>query len=367
MEIRRIDVYAVRYHHAAGPFVMSGGRVSTEQDGTVVRLETDDGLVGWGEQCVVTPTYSDGYAPTTHAVLGLLAPALLGADPRRTDVAYARLDAATKGYRYAKAALDMACWDLFGRATGLPVADLLGGIYTEVFPLYTGIGIAAPGEMRDRCAAALQAGYRRVQLKVGTGVHEDVERIEACLEVLGDAEHVIVDANAWWTQAEAARVIAAVQHLDLMIEQPCASLEECAFLRNTTRHPFVLDESLMELGDIVRARSAGAVDAVRLKLSRLGGITPTRHARDLAASFGLPITVEDTGGADLVSAATAHFAASIPPRLLLGGYLPGEMAAERIASGTPEPENGFARVPTGPGLGIEVHAEALGEPLLHVE
>ena len=110
MEIRRIDVYAVRYHHASGPFVMSGGRVSTEQDGTVVRLETDDGLVGWGEQCVVTPTYSDGYAPTTQAVLGLLAPALLGADPRRTDVAYARLDAATKGYRYAKAALDMACW-----------------------------------------------------------------------------------------------------------------------------------------------------------------------------------------------------------------------------------------------------------------
>ena len=367
MEIRRIDVYAVRYHHAAGPFVMSGGRVSTEQDGTVVRLETDDGLVGWGEQCVVTPTYSDGYAPTTHAVLGLLAPALLGADPRRTDVAYARLDAATKGYRYAKAALDMACWDLFGRATGLPVADLLGGIHTEVFPLYTGIGIAAPGEMRDRCAAALQAGYRRVQLKVGTGVHEDVERIEACLEVLGDAEHVIVDANAWWTQAEAARVIAAVQHLDLMIEQPCASLEECALLRNTTRHPFVLDESLMELGDLVQARAAGAVDAARLKLSRLGGITPTRRARDLAASFGLPITVEDTGGGDLVSAATAHFAASIPPRLLLGGYLPGEMAAERIASGTPEPENGFARVPTGPGLGIEVHAEALGEPLLHVE
>ncbi|HEY7179326.1 MAG TPA: hypothetical protein VH305_09140 [Gaiella sp.] len=106
MEIRRIDVYAVRYHHASGPFAMSGGRVSTEQDGTVVRLETDDGLVGWGEQCVISPSYAAGYAPTTRAVLGLLAPALLGADPRQTDVAYARLDEATKGYRYAKSALD---------------------------------------------------------------------------------------------------------------------------------------------------------------------------------------------------------------------------------------------------------------------
>ena len=109
MQIRRVDVYAVRYHHAAGPFAMSGGRVSTEQNGTVVRVETDDGLVGWGEQCVIAPNYGAGYAPTTQAVLGLLAPALLGADPRRIDVVYARLDATTKGYRYAKSALDMAC------------------------------------------------------------------------------------------------------------------------------------------------------------------------------------------------------------------------------------------------------------------
>jgi L-alanine-DL-glutamate epimerase-like enolase superfamily enzyme len=367
MQIRRLDVYAMRYHHAAGPFVMSGGRVSTEQDGTIVRLETDDGVVGWGEQCVISPTYAAGYAPTTQAALGLLAPALLRVDPRRTDVAYARLDAATKGYRYAKAALDMACWDLFGRATGLPLADLLGGIQAEEFPLYTGIGIASPEEMRERCAAALAAGYRRVQLKVGTGVREDVERIEACMEALGGADLVIADANAWWTQAEAARVIAAVDHLDVMIEQPCASLDECARLRSTSRRPFVLDESLVQLDDLVKARAAGAVDAVRLKLSRFGGITPVRRARDLAASFGLPITVEDAGGGDLVSAATAHFAASIPPTLLLGGYLPGEMATERIASGTPEPESGVARVPTGPGLGVEVNEDALGEHLLRVE
>ena len=367
MRIRRIDVFAVRYHHAAGPFVMSGGRVSTEQDGTVVRLETDDGLVGWGEQCVITPTYSAGYAPATQAVLGLLAPALLGADPRRTEVAYARMEGATKGYRYAKAALDMACWDLFGRATGLPLADLLGGAHADEFPLYTAVGIGAPDEMRARCAAVLEAGYRRVQVKVGTGVREDVERIEACMDALGEAELVIADANAGWAQAEAARVIAAVEHLDLMIEQPCPSLEECARLRSTTQRPFVLDESLSDVGDLVQARAAGAVDAVRLKLSRLGGITPTRRARDLALSFGLPVTVEDAGGGDLVSAATAHFAASIPPRLLLGGYLPGEMAAERIATGTPEPADGRARVPDGPGLGLQVNEDALGERLLRME
>jgi cis-L-3-hydroxyproline dehydratase len=367
MEIRRIDVYAMRYHHATGPFVMSGGRVSTDQEGSVVRVETDDGLVGWGEQCLITPTYSEGYAPTSQAVLGLLAPALLGADPRRVDVVYARMDAATKGYRYAKAALDMACWDLLGRATGLPLADLLGGIHAEDFPLYTGIGIASPEEMQERCAEALAEGYRRIQIKVGTGVREDTQRIEACAEVLGDAELVIADANGWWTQPEAARVIAAVERLDVMIEQPCATLEECARLRNASARPFVLDESLLELNDVVKARAAGALDAVRIKLSRFGGITPARRGRDLAVAFGLPVTVEDAGGGDLVSATTAHFAASTPPRLLLAGFLPGSMAAERIATGTPEPLDGRARVPLGPGLGLEVDEGALGEHLLRVE
>ena len=367
MEIRRIDVYAMRYTHSTGPFVLSGGRVSTGQEGTVVRLETDDGLVGWGEQCLITPTYSEGYAPTTQAMLGLLAPALLGADPRRVDVAYARMDAATKGYRYAKAALDMACWDLLGRATGLPLADLLGGIHAEEFPLYTGIGIAAPEEMRQRCAEALAEGYRRIQLKVGTGVREDTSRIEACLEVLDDAEYVIADANGWWTQADAARVIAGVEHLDVMIEQPCASLDECARLRNASARPFVLDESLVQLDDIVKARAAGGIDAVRIKLSRFGGITPARRGRDLAVTLGLPVTVEDAGGGDLLSAATAHFAASTPPALLLAGFLPGSMAAERIATGTPEPNRGSASVPTAPGLGVQVNEEALGEHLLRVE
>ena len=367
MQIRRVEAYAVRYRHAAGPFTMSGGRVSTEQDSTVVRLETDDGLVGWGEACVISPDYAPGYGPSTRAVLGLLAPALLGADPRRVEVAYARLDAAAKGDQYAKSALDRACWDLFGRSARLRVSDLLGGTQQEDFPLYSGVGIAPPEEMRQRCVDLLDAGYRRVQIKVGTTWREDVERIEACAEALEGADRVIVDANAYWTQAEGARIVAATDGFDIYFEQPCATIEECAQLRRSTRRPFVLDESLSEFGDILRARSAGAVDAVRLKLSRFGGITPVRRARDLAAALGLETTIEDSGGGDVVTAAVAHLSCSIPPRLLLAGYLPSEMTAERIAAGTPSAANGRARLPAGPGLGIEVDPAALGEPVLRVE
>ncbi len=158
LRIRRVDAYAIRYEHAGGPFTMSGGRVSREQDGTIVRVETDGGLVGWGEQCVIGPDYAPGYGPSTRAVRPLLAGAVLGEDARRIEVVYDRMESAAKGYAYAKSALDIACWDLFGRATGMRIADLLGGVRQERFPLYTGVGIDTPEAMRERCLDALAAG-----------------------------------------------------------------------------------------------------------------------------------------------------------------------------------------------------------------
>jgi L-alanine-DL-glutamate epimerase-like enolase superfamily enzyme len=366
--IRRVDVHAVRLHHAGGPFRMSGGRVSTDQDATVVRVETGDGLVGWGEQCVFTPSFLPGYGPATRAVLGLLAPAVLGADPRQVDVVYARMDAAIKGYAYAKSALDIACWDVLGRSVGLRISDLLGGTHQEELSLYAGVGIASPDEVRQRCAELLAAGYRQVQLKVGTDWRADVERIEACVDALGnDVDRVMLDANGYWPLADAVRVVSAVAGLDVFVEQPCASIEECAQVRRSAGRPLILDESLTGIGELVRAREAGAADAVRLKISRLGGITPARRVRDLAVAFGLPITVEDSGGGDIVTAASMHMNCSLPPQFLLSGYLPSSMVVERFATGTPTAANGRAQLPSRPGLGIEIDEAALGKPVLRVE
>ena len=156
MRISRVQVYALRYTLAGGAFTMSGGRVASEQDATVVRIETDDGLVGWGEQCVFSPNFLPAHGGGARATLELLAPAVLGADPRQVEVVYARMDAAVKGHPYAKSAIDIACWDLLGKATGLRVSDLLGGTFQEDIPLYWGIGIAEPG----RCAGASRSRSR---------------------------------------------------------------------------------------------------------------------------------------------------------------------------------------------------------------
>ena len=361
MRIARIDVYAVPYTVAGGTFTMSGGRVSTEQDATVVRVETDDGLVGFGEQCVFSPNFLPAHGPGARATLGLLAPAVLGADPRQVDVVYARMDAAVKGHPYAKVALDMACWDILGKASGLRVSDLLGGTFQERIPLYWGIGVDTPGAMREKVVGALAAGYRELQLKVGTGWREDVARVEACLELLGDARKVIVDANGSWTQAEALRAVAALRDLDVFVEQPCATTAECAQVRARSPRPFILDETLTDWAALEQARSAA--DAVRLKLSQFGGITPMRRARDLAMAYGLPMTIEDSGGGDIVTAAMTHLSASVPPRLLLNGFCAGEMVSERIAAGAPRAVDGEAALPPGPGLGVTVDEDALGAPV----
>jgi L-alanine-DL-glutamate epimerase-like enolase superfamily enzyme len=365
MQIARVQVYAVRYTLVGGAFTMSGGRVASEQDATVVRLETDDGLVGYGEQCVFSPNFLPSHGPGARATLGLLAPAVLGADPRQVDVVYSRMDGAVAGHPYAKVAIDMACWDLFGKATGLRVSDLLGGTFREEIALYWGIGVAEPGVMRGKVEAALAMGYREIQLKVGTGWREDVARVEACLELLGDATRVIVDANGIWSQAEAVRAVAAMREFDVFIEQPCATTEQCAQVRMRSPRPFVLDESLVDVSALDRAR--GSADAMRLKLSRFGGITPMRRARDLAASWGLPVTIEDSGGGDVVTAAMTHLSASVQPRLLLNGFLAGEMVNERIAAGAPRAIDGYAQLPTGPGLGVTVDESTLGKALLTFE
>lgn len=367
MRIRRIDVYAVTYRHASGPFRMSGGRISERQDSTIVRVETDDGLVGFGEACVISPDYAPGWAPATRAVLEPLGRSLLGCDPCQLEVVYARMETAVRGYPEAKSALDIACWDLFGRATGRRLVDLLGGARQERVPLYVGVGLEAPDVMAARCREALETGYRRVQVKVGTTPGEDAARVEACMEPLAGADLVIVDANAWWTRLDALRVVSAIGRHDVLVEQPCSTLAACAAVRRSTHLPVILDESLASVHDLLAAHAAGALDGARLKLSRFGGITPVRRARDLALELDLPLTIEDSGGGDVVSAALVHLACSIPSRLLLGGYLPSEMTAERVAAGTPAHERGEATLPQGPGLGIDVDPAALGAPVLRLE
>lgn len=214
--------------------------------------------------------------------------------------------------------------------------------------------------MGDSCRALRAEGYLRFQIKVGTSCDEDIERALECIDAVPDAEKIIIDANGHWTQQDAVRVVAALDRLDVYIEQPCRTIEECAQVRARSKRPFILDESLYNAQDLGRAHELRAMDAVLLKLSRFGGITPIRKARDLCINWGLAMTIEDSGGGDIVTAAMAHLSASTPPEYLMNGSLIGENVKERVAVGAPTAKAGRGRLSGGPGLGIEVDENEVG-------
>ena len=265
-----------------------------------------------------------------------------------------------------KTALDMACWDLLGQAAGLPVCTLLGGRYGDDFVLYRAISQESPAQMAAKVSGYREEGYRRFQLKVGGDPDVDIERIHAVAQELEPGDKLIADANTGWLMHEAARVVRGVEEVDVYIEQPCDSYEECLAIRHRTSHPFVLDESIDGLGALLRGVADGAMDVVNLKISKLGGLTRARQARDLCVAQGIAMTIEDSWGGDIVTAAIAHLAHSTPTELLFTSTDFNSYVTVSTAEGAPQRDNGRMAASTEPGLGIRPRAEVLGSPVLDV-
>jgi L-alanine-DL-glutamate epimerase-like enolase superfamily enzyme len=366
MKIRRIAAYRVELPLHEGSYKWSGGKSVEVFDSTLVAVESDTGLVGWGEVCPLGPAYLPAYAEGVRAGLAVLAPHLIGEDPRQLERLNRRMDAAMKGHPYVKSGIDVACWDLLGQAAGLPVASLLGGRYGEDFVLYRAISQEAPEDMARRVAGYRAEGYRRFQLKVGGAPEVDVARIRAVRAVLEDSDVLIADANTGWLMHEAARVVRAVRDVDVYVEQPCASYEECLSIRRRTDHPFVLDETIDGVGTLLRAAGDRAMDVVNLKISKLGGLTRTRQARDLCVSLGVAMTLEDTWGGDVATAAIAHLAHSTPPELLFTATDFNSYVTVSTAEGAPRRRNGRMAAPDRPGLGIAVRPELVRKPAVEV-
>ncbi len=359
MKIRRIAAYRVELPLHEGSYKWSGGKSVGVFDSTLVRVETDSGLVGHGEVCPLGPAYLPAYAEGVRAGLAVLGPSLIGEDPRELERLNRRMDAVLKGHPYVKSGIDIACWDILGQAAGLPVASLLGGRYGEDFVLYRAISQESPEQMAAKVAGYRAEGYRRFQLKVGGDPDVDVERIRAVRAVLAPGEVLIADANTGWLPHQAARVVRAVRDVDVYIEQPCATYEECLSIRRRTDHPFVLDETIDGLGVLLRAAGDLAMDVVNIKIGKLGGLTRARQARDLLVSMGIAMTIEDSWGGDVATAAIAHLAHSTPTELLFTSTDFNSYVTVSTATGAPQRKNGRMAASTAPGLGITPRPEIL--------
>ncbi|MDL2335514.1 MAG: enolase C-terminal domain-like protein [Chloroflexota bacterium] len=365
--IERIDVYGYDLTYAHGDYVMSSGRVVNRLLSTVVRITTRGGAYGFGEVCPLGSTYLPAFGEGARAALRELAPALIGADATNLVDIHRLLDGRLRGHEYAKSALDVACWDAFGRLVDKPVAALLGGTLQSDLPLYVAVPLGTPEEMAEFVARERSSGIRNFQAKLGADPAEDAGRVMAIIAATGPGDAVIGDANGGWHRQDAimaARLLAGAERFRL--EQPCPTFEECLAVRRLTTLPMVLDEVVVDLPALVRAASLDAMDQINLKISRVGGLLRARTMRDVAVGLGIRLMIEDSWGGDIVTAAVAHLAAGTPPDALFAVSFMNDWTLEHIAGYQPRSSNGRGPVPTGPGLGIDVDVASLGAPLFTV-
>jgi L-alanine-DL-glutamate epimerase-like enolase superfamily enzyme len=361
MKISAIRVYQVDLPLVEGRYSWSEGKFVEVFDSTVVELVTDSGLSGFGEVCPLGPFYLPAFGGGARAGIAELAPTLIGEDPTAVGPVNRLMDKALLGHPYVKSAIDMACWDLLGKDSGKSVCELMGGKFGASVALYRAISQRPADEMAENVAAHRADGYTQFQLKVGGHPSDDIERIQAVAELLDDGEVLVADANTGWRVDDAIRVVNAVRDCDVYIEQPCRTYEHCLSIRHRTSLPFILDENIDGIDALLRAQNDGAMDAINLKISKVGGLTKARQIRDLCVSLNIPMTIEDSWGGDIITAAIAHLAHSTPESLRFSATDFNSYVTVQNASGAPVRVDGHMVASGEPGLGIEPNTDALGE------
>jgi len=360
VKISAIRVYQVDLPLVEGRYSWSEGKFVEVFDSTVVELVTDEGPSGYGEVCPLGPFYLPAFGAGARAGIAELAPTLLGQDPTAIGPMNRLMDRALLGHPYVKSAIDMACWDLLGKVTGKSVCTLLGGKFGDSIALYRAISQRPAAEMAANVAAYRADGYTKFQLKVGGKPHDDIERIHAVADVLNAGEVLVADANTGWRVDDAIRVVNAVSNRDVYIEQPCRSYEHCVTIRRRTSLPFILDENIDGLDALLRGHSDGAMDVINLKISKVGGLTKARQIRDLCVSLNIPMTIEDSWGGDIITAAIAHLAHSTPEPLRFSATDFNSYVTVQNATGAPQRQAGQMAASDAPGLGIVPAMDVLG-------
>ncbi|MEM7324959.1 MAG: mandelate racemase/muconate lactonizing enzyme family protein [Actinomycetota bacterium] len=365
MKITEIRVYRHTIEVAGGLYQMSISEV-TALDTTVLVVETDAGIVGYGETCPLGSAYQPQHALGARAAIAEVAPTVIGLDPRDHRLVNQAMDSILNGHGYAKSPLDVACWDIAAKAADQRLCDFLGGAHQDPIPSYYGI---MPAETSAAAAHAVElqaAGFGRLQVKTGgRPVSEDIAVMQAVAEVAGPAVKLLADANRGWTQRDAMLFSGACRDIPLALEQPCATFEENAALAGRVNHPVFLDESADSVSSVMRAIHGGAAQGFGMKLSRVGGISKMNTVIGMCAARSIPLTSDDTWGGDITNAATVHVGASIPEAIFEGTWIgePYTATAYPMRSETITNRTGHIAVPDGPGLGVTPDLDAWGEPV----
>ncbi len=363
MKITRIRIYRTDLPYVGGTYVWGAGNVISTGNTSVVVVDTDAGLQGCGEFAPCGNTYMIAHTEGVEAIARLIAPSLIGMDPRQLARIEQLMDNTVQGHGYAKAPFDAACWDILGKSLSAPVWLLLGGKLTDGAPMYRVAPQKATNETIAELEAHRAAGYRQFQIKVGSDWAKDIERIRALVPLLKPGETALADANQGWRVDNAIRVARATRDLDFILEQPCHSYEECQQVRRLVDLPMKLDECVTGIHTAQRIVQDHGADLCCLKISNLGGLSKARRVRDYLVDNRIPVVAEDTWGGEIATATVAHFAASTPPEYLQNTTDLHNYNTRSTGKPGPRTANGCLFASDEPGLGVTPDFASLCAPV----
>lgn len=363
MKITGIRLYQTPLPYVGGAYVWGAGNAIEVAQASVVVIDTDAGVQGCGEFTPCGENYMIAHSEGVAALARLVAPRLIGEDPRQVGRIEQIMDHAVQGHGYAKAPFDAACWDILGKACDQPVWMLMGGKLTDGAPMYRVAPQKASAETLAEMEGYRAQGYRQFQIKVGGDWATDIDRIGAALSVLKPGEKAFADANQGWRVDNAIRVARATRDLDYILEQPCRTYEECQQVRRVADHPMKLDECVTDMRMAHRIVADRGAEICCLKISNLGGLSKARRVRDFLVEHRIPVVSEDTWGGEIATAAVAHFAASTPEDYLQNTTDLMNYNTRSTGIGGPVARDGKLYAPDAPGLGVAPDFESLGAPI----
>ncbi len=346
------------------PYWLSGGRLKFEVlDATFVKIETDEGLVGWGEGTPWGHTYVPAHGPGIRAGIETVAPWILRLDPRQVLEVERAMDLALPGHFYAKSPIDMACWDIKGQATGQPIAEMMGAASYTPKQIASSVGVKTIEDTKRVMDAYRARGYVNHSVKIGGDVDTNIARIRDVEGHRAQGERVLYDANRGFTRQQALRVMKATEDLRVMFEQPCETINDIAAIRPLHVAPVSIDETLVTLQDATYIAHEGLAEVFGIKLNRVGGLTKAARIRDIALANGIDCYVMATGGSVLADSEALHLAATIPDENILGVWACQDMITAEIAGGAgPRATDGHLTLSRDAGLGVHPDEKALGKP-----
>ncbi len=360
MKITEVEIYAIELP-LIEPFIISYDTYNT-MPSIIVKMTTDEGTIGYGEAVPDEHVTGETWESTYAVLKNQLAPAIIGQNPMEFEKIHDMMNKTVYQVPAAKAAIDIACFDLAGKKLNVPVYQLIGGRYHEKFPITHVLSIGTPEKMANEAAERVAMGYRSFKMKVGTEVMKDVERIQAVREKVGEDIDIRVDVNQGWHNASTTlKGLRALRNVNLdWLEQPVDAddIDAMVEVKSKTDVTLMIDEGLHGIKEMREIIAKRAADKVNIKLMKCGGIYPAMKLANMAEMAGIECQVGSMVESSIGSAAGFHVAFS--KKIIKSVELTGPLKFSKDV-GNLHYDVPFICLNERPGLGIDVDEEVIQE------